>query len=81
LRVTRETREVAGLLLSQRLGGPAAAPLEAALAQSAVDLLPRWASRMLELDRSRFSRPLVHAATLGAAATLRWAFDTGPARG
>ena len=80
LRVTAETREVCGLLLSQRLGGPAAAPVEAALAQSAIDLLPPWASDMLDLDRSRLSRPLVHATTYGAAATLRWAFGMGKAR-
>lgn len=80
LRVSEHTREVCGLLLSQRLGGPAAAPIEAALAQSAVDLLPRWASDMLGLEHSRLSRPLVHATTLGAAATLRWAFGMGSAR-
>ena len=80
LRVTAETREVCELLLSQRLGGPASAPVEAALAQSAIDLLPPWASDMLNLDRSRLSRPLVHATTYGAAATLRWAFGMGKAR-
>ena len=80
LRVTAETREVCDLLLSQRLGGPASAPVEAALAQSAIDLLPPWASDMLNLDRSRLSRPLVHATTYGAAAALRWAFGMGKAR-
>jgi uncharacterized protein (DUF2236 family) len=80
LRVTAQTRDVASLLLSQRLAGPAAAPIEAALAQSAVDLLPRWASDALGLDRSILTRPLVHATTYGAAATLRWAFGMGSAR-
>jgi uncharacterized protein (DUF2236 family) len=80
LEVSAGTREVAGLLLSQRRGGRAAAPIEAALAQSAIDLLPPWASDMLALERSRLSRPLVHATTYGAAATLRWAFGIGKAR-
>jgi len=74
LDVSAETLELARLLLSYRIGGAAAAPMEAALAQSAIDLLPPWASEMLGLRRSRLSRPAVHAATLAAAATLRWAF-------
>jgi uncharacterized protein (DUF2236 family) len=74
LRVSEQTREVADLLLSQRLGGAATAPMEAALAQSAIDLLPAWAREMLGLKSSMLSKPVVHAATYAAAATLRWAF-------
>jgi uncharacterized protein (DUF2236 family) len=74
LGVSPETLELAHLLLSQRLGGPVSAPMEAALAQSAIDLLPPWASDMIGLRRSRLSRPAVHATTFAAAAALRWAF-------
>jgi uncharacterized protein (DUF2236 family) len=77
LRVSGQTLEVAHLLLSQRLAGRAAAPMEAALAQSAIDLLPPWARDMLGLKPSRLSKPVVRAATYAAAATLRWAFNTG----
>jgi uncharacterized protein (DUF2236 family) len=76
LAVSAETREVAELLLSQRLAGAAAAPMEAALAQSAIDLLPPWAREMLGLKASRLTKPVVRAATYAAAATLRWAFNT-----
>lgn len=80
LAVSAETREIARLILAQRTGGAAAAAVEAALAQAAIDLLPGWAAGMLRLDASILSRPLVNATTFGAAAALRWAFAARPAR-
>ncbi|MES1971744.1 MAG: oxygenase MpaB family protein [Pseudomonadota bacterium] len=68
------SREVARLVLAPRTGNPGAAAIQAAVFQSAVDLLPDWARRMHGLKASGFSRPLIHAGTFGLAETLRWAF-------
>lgn len=75
LAVSADTLELAELLLSHRLGGPASAAMEKMLAQSAIDLLPPWARQMLGLKASLLTKPVVHAATFAAAATLRWAFS------
>jgi uncharacterized protein (DUF2236 family) len=52
----------------------AAEPIQALAMQASVDLLPDWARRMHGLASRPLSRPLVRAATLGVAQTLRWAF-------
>jgi uncharacterized protein (DUF2236 family) len=74
LRGTADAREVAGLVLNQRLHGPAAAAAQTILTQAAIDLLPRWAREMLDLRGPRRSAGLVRGTTFGMAATLRWAF-------
>jgi len=73
LRADARTREVAALVLRQPTLTLEALPLEI-IQRAAVDLLPRWASRMHGLSASGLSRPLVANGTLALARTLRWAF-------
>lgn len=68
------TRETARLILSRRMDGIAAAQAQGLVAQSAINLLPRWAAYALGLRQSFLRAGLVHGATMGLAATLRWAF-------
>lgn len=73
LRGSAEARQVARLVLARRMPGPAAVA-QAVIGRAAVDLLPPWASGMLDLDPPRAHARLVRGATYGLAATLRWAF-------
>jgi uncharacterized protein (DUF2236 family) len=74
LKVNGRTAEIARLILRGRAVSLIDA-LPAKLASTAaVDLLPRWARRLHGLSTSPVERPLVRAATLGVAQTLRWAF-------
>ncbi len=69
LEVTRDTREVAALILSDGLD-----PTRALLGTAAIDLLPDWARTMLRLQgRARLGRP-ARLATTVMARSLRWAF-------
>jgi uncharacterized protein (DUF2236 family) len=68
------TREVAQLVLRQQAPSLMAEPMQALVMQAGVDLLPDWARRMHGLPSPVLSRPLVRAATLGIARTVRWAF-------
>ena len=69
LEVTRDTREVAALILSDGLD-----PTRALLGTAAIDLLPQWARAMLRLQgRARLARP-ARLATAVMARSLRWAF-------
>jgi uncharacterized protein (DUF2236 family) len=68
------SRAVAQLILTQAPPSPAAAPVQAMLMQAAVDILPRWAREMHELEVSPLGRPVVRAGTHAVASTLRWAF-------
>ncbi len=74
LRCDARTREVAQFVLTQPAPTLLAEPLQVLTMQAAVDLLPGWARRMHGLHRPPLSAPLVRAAMLGAARTLRWAF-------
>lgn len=80
LKVDHRTREVAGLVLTQRVGPPSAALPSKVLMQAAVDLLPDWARQMHRLRPSRVSRPAVREGAWAMARTLRWAFDRSPNR-
>jgi uncharacterized protein (DUF2236 family) len=75
LRTTARSREVAQLILNPQAAGLRAIPVQAIIAQSATDLLPRWARKMHGLRSSMMARPMVDAATFGMASTLRWAFS------
>ena len=69
LEVTRETQEVAALILGDGLD-----PTRALLGTAAVDLLPAWACAMLRLNgRARLGRP-ARLVTGVMARSLRWAF-------
>jgi len=74
LRATDRSREVARIILRPPATSLRAAPVQAVIAQAAVDLLPRWAREMHGLKPSALARPAVDAATFGLASTLRWAF-------
>jgi uncharacterized protein (DUF2236 family) len=74
LRGTGAAREVARLILSQRIRGPAAGAAQAVLGRAAVNLLPAWARGMLDLRASGASAPFIRGTTFGMATTLRWAF-------
>lgn len=68
------TREVARLVLEQRPENLTLAPVQAMVAQAAVDILPAWARQMHGLPAKPLLRPLVRAGPSGIASTLRWAF-------
>jgi len=68
------TREVAGLLLSQRAERKAIEPFLAITLRAAVDLLPAWALRMHGFEQSGISRHAVRVGAFGMAQALRWAF-------
>lgn len=70
------SREIARIVLNPPAARLRDLPVQALLAQSAVDLLPARARRMHGLGASRLTRPAVGGATFGLASTLRWAFAT-----
>lgn len=74
LHASPQCRDVARLILSQRMPGMAAATAQGLVARSAIDLLPGWARDELRLKGSGPGEMLVRSATFGMAATLRWAF-------
>jgi uncharacterized protein (DUF2236 family) len=67
------TREVARLVLDEPARSRRAAPFQALIAQAGVELLPDWARRLHGLPMPAPGRPLIRAATITAAETLRWA--------
>lgn len=74
LQATDRSREVANIILKSRPTSLRAAPVQAVIAQAAIDLLPPWARTMHGLSPSVLARPAVDAMTFGLAGTLRWAF-------
>lgn len=80
LRADHRTREVARLVLAQRLGSRGADAASGVLMQAGADLLPGWARAMHDLPPAALPRPAVRAGAMGAARFLRWAFDGSPAR-
>ncbi len=77
LHATDRSREVARIILNARPPDMRALPVQAVIAQSAIDLLPDWARTMHGVRSSSLARPAVDAATFGLASTLRWAFAAG----
>jgi uncharacterized protein (DUF2236 family) len=77
LHATERSREVARIILNARPPDVRALPVQAVIAQSAIDLLPDWARTMHGVHSSSLARPAVDAATYGLASTLRWAFAAG----
>jgi uncharacterized protein (DUF2236 family) len=69
------TRRVRDVILGAAPSKPAAAPVQALLMQSAIDILPADARRLHDLKGSRLSRPGLHLATAGLSRTLRWALS------
>lgn len=74
LRASREAREIAQLVLSQRPKGAPPA-LQAMIGAEAVAMLPAFARSMLHLQRPVLTALPARAATWGVGRTLRWAFQ------
>jgi uncharacterized protein (DUF2236 family) len=74
LRHDARTAEVARLVLRPSPQNLATAPFHALTITAAIDLLPGWARRLHGLHSPLLARPLIRAATLATAETLRWAF-------
>jgi uncharacterized protein (DUF2236 family) len=79
LSVDDRTREVARMVLGQRLGSPAIDAASGLIMQAGLDMLPDWARRMHGLPPA-LPTPLVRAGALSTARFLRWAFDGSPNR-
>ena len=73
LRSDSRSRRVRDLILCAPLRHPAAAPLQAMMMQSAIDLLPADARALHGLKASSLTRPALTIATAGVSRTLRWA--------
>jgi uncharacterized protein (DUF2236 family) len=69
------TRRVRELILGAPVQHPAAAPLQAMLMQSAIDVLPADARTLHGLSPTIMTRPALTLATVGVSRTLRWALS------
>ncbi len=69
------TRRVRDLILGAPVQHPAAAPLQALLMQSAIDVLPPFARSLHGLSPTRVTRPALTLATAGVSRTLQWALS------
>jgi len=76
LATSKEAREVAQLVLSQRPPGTPLA-VQTMITADAVAMLPDWARAMLHLQRPVLTALPARAATWGMGRTLRWAFRQG----
>ena len=79
LATSKEAREVAQLVLSQRPPGTPLA-VQTMITADAVAMLPGWASAMLSLQRPVLTALPARAATWGMGRTLRWAFRQSTSR-
>jgi len=79
LRADARTREVADMVMRQRIGSPAVDSAAGLIMQAGFDLLPGWAQAM-HGHRPPLPRPLVRAGALTTARFIRWAFDQSPNR-
>lgn len=79
LRADARTREVADMVMRQRIGAPAVDAAAGVIMQAGFDLLPPWAQTM-HGRRPPLPRPVVRAGALTTARFIRWAFDGSPNR-
>ena len=79
LKADARTREVAQMVMRQRVGSPAVDAAAGVIMQAGLDLLPDWARRMHDLPPG-LPTPLVRGGALSTARLLRWAFDGSPNR-
>ncbi len=79
LRADARTREVADMVMRQRIGSPAVDSAAGLIMQAGFDLLPGWAQAM-HGRRPPLPRPLVRTGALTTARFIRWAFDQSPNR-
>lgn len=79
LKADGRTREVAQMVMRQRIGSAAVDAAAGVIMQAGLDLLPAWARRMHALPPG-LPTPLVRGGALSTAQFLRWAFDGSPNR-
>ncbi|MBU1383582.1 MAG: DUF2236 domain-containing protein [Alphaproteobacteria bacterium] len=80
LKADARTREVAEMVMRQRVGSPAVDAAAGVIMQAGLDLMPAWARRMHALPPG-LPTPLVRGGALSTARLLRWAFRGSPNRG
>jgi uncharacterized protein (DUF2236 family) len=73
------SREVIRLLLAAPAPSRLAKPFGALMMQAGIDLLPPWASAMLDLNQSSLQRRLIRGGVGSSAPILRWAVRDGSA--
>jgi len=79
LRADARTREVADMVMRQRIGAAAVDAAAGVIMQAGFDLLPPWA-QTLHGQHPPLPRPVVRAGALTTARFIRWAFDGSPNR-
>jgi uncharacterized protein (DUF2236 family) len=77
LKADARTREVADLVMRQRIGGQAERASAALVMAAGADLLPRWAREMHGLPAAS---PATHAGARALARGLAWVYDGSPNR-
>lgn len=77
LRADARTREVARMVMRQRVGSPAVDAAAGVIMQAGLDLLPDWAQAMHERPLGP-PRALTRAGALSTARFVRWAFRGSP---
>ncbi|QBF28555.1 DUF2236 domain-containing protein [Pseudomonas tructae] len=73
------SHEVVQVLLDAPAPSRLAQPVGALMLRAGIDLLPEWASEMLELSQNPLQRRLIRQGVTGTAAMLRWAMRDGSA--
>lgn len=71
------SREVLRLLLAAPAPSRLAKPFGALMMQAGIDLLPDWASAMLDVTQTPLQRSLIRASVKRSAPVLRWAVRNG----
>ena len=71
------SREVLRLLLAAPAPSRLAKPFGALMMQAGIDLLPDWASAMLDVSQTPLQRSLIRASVKRSAPVLRWAVRNG----
>jgi uncharacterized protein (DUF2236 family) len=71
------SREVLRLLLAAPAPSLMAKPMGSLMMQAGIELLPDWASAMLDLHQSALQRKMIRAAVKRSAPVLRWAVRNG----
>ncbi|MFI8742583.1 oxygenase MpaB family protein [Stutzerimonas zhaodongensis] len=77
LRCDERSREVVRILFEAPAPSRLAKPFGALMMRAGVDLLPHWASGMLDLQQTERERQLIRIAVRRTAPVLRWAVRSG----
>ncbi|MCD5988689.1 hypothetical protein ALP94_02236 [Pseudomonas savastanoi pv. glycinea] len=71
------SREVLRILLNAPAPSLLAKPMGALMMQAGIDLLPDWASEMLDVQQTALQRRMIRASVKRSAPVLRWAVRNG----